>query len=183
MAKLKSVQVEITFPFIGKVAGTWEADEDQIRAAWEMHVELVTRIAIVPLGQDEGHLREALSSLNSLFGTTRDILRRYGPSVAISHRDEISFGYLAVAMLNTVLRPLLARWHPDLADFEAHRPAGVSVTKHERSWPRAREFHAEFAGVQHVLLEYADLLASVAGVPSLVIRARPATLPGSVVMS
>lgn len=169
MAKLKSVQVEITLPFIGKVAGTWEADEDQVKAAWEMHVELVTRIAIVPLGPNEGLLREALSSLYSLFGTTREILRRYGPSIARPRRGQITFGYLAVAVLNTVLRPVLAHWHPELARYEAQRPSGVSATDHERAWPHAPELRAQLVDVQRVLLEYADLLAGVAGVPSLVI--------------
>ena len=81
MATLKTVGVKIGLPF-GSVEGTWEADEAQQQAAWEMHVELVTRISIIPLGRDEGLLREALSSFHSLFGTTREILRRNGPAVA-----------------------------------------------------------------------------------------------------
>jgi hypothetical protein len=46
------------------------------------YIELVTRIAVVPLGPGGGLLRDALSNLYSLFPTTRDILRRYGPGVA-----------------------------------------------------------------------------------------------------
>lgn len=38
-------------------------------------MELVTRIAVVPLGSGEGILREALTSLHQLFGVTREILR------------------------------------------------------------------------------------------------------------
>jgi hypothetical protein len=158
------------------VEGTWEVDEDQQRAAWEMHVELVTRIAIVGLRPDEGILREALSSHYSLFESTREILRRYGPTLAKQRGGNISFGYLAVAVLNTVLRPLLAKWHPELASYEAARPATVSVAEHERNWPAAVELRDAIEKTRGILVEYADLLAEVAGVPSLIIpaEARPA---------
>jgi len=175
MAKLKDVKVRLDLPFIGKVEGTWEPDKDQQRAAWEMHVELVTRISIIGLGRDEGVLREALSSLYSLFGSTREILRRYGPTLAKQQGGTISFGYLAVAVLNTVLRPLLAKWHPELAGYEATRPATGSVVEHERSWPAAVELRADLEKARRILVEYADLLAEVAGVPALIIpaEARP----------
>ncbi|WP_370135611.1 hypothetical protein [Streptacidiphilus sp. EB103A] len=64
-----------------EIAGTWEPNDAERRAAWELYVELVTRVSVVPLGTDEGLLREALSSLYSLFGTTREVLRRHGPEV------------------------------------------------------------------------------------------------------
>jgi hypothetical protein len=83
----KQVQVKLSIPFIGEISGTWEPDD----------VELVTRVAVVQLGPAEGLLREALSSLREVFGITRDILRRYGPSVAPrTDEQELSFGYLAV---------------------------------------------------------------------------------------
>lgn len=123
----KQVQVKLAIPFIGEISGTWEPDEAERRAAWELYVELVTRVAVVQLGPAEGLLREALSSLREVFGITREILRRYGPAVAPKTAEqEISFGYLAVGVLNGALRPLLAVWHPTLAAYEATRPAGLS---------------------------------------------------------
>jgi hypothetical protein len=71
----KQVQVKLTIPFIGEISGTWEPDEVERRAAWELYVELVTRVAVVQLGPAEGLLREALSSLREVFGITREILR------------------------------------------------------------------------------------------------------------
>jgi hypothetical protein len=60
-----------------------------------MYVELITRISVVELKPGEGLLREALSSLYTLFDTTRMILRKYGPSVAQPKgKDKLSFGYL-----------------------------------------------------------------------------------------
>src|SRR6266536_2347761 len=58
----KEVQVKLTIPFVGEVSGTWVPDDAERQAAWELYVELTTRIAVVPLGPNEGLLREALSS-------------------------------------------------------------------------------------------------------------------------
>jgi hypothetical protein len=78
----REVQVQLTIPFVGEISGSWEPDDAEQQAAWELYVELVTRIAVVPLHPGQGLLREALDSLYSLFPTTRDILRRHGPRVA-----------------------------------------------------------------------------------------------------
>jgi hypothetical protein len=96
MPKLTSVKVALNIPYLGGIEGTWEPDETEQRAAWDMYVELVTRISVVELRPGEGLLHEALSSLYSLFETTRKILREYGPSIARPKGgNELSFGYLA----------------------------------------------------------------------------------------
>lgn len=43
-------------------------------AAWALYIELKTRITTQALNDDQGLLREALNSLYSLFGSTREIL-------------------------------------------------------------------------------------------------------------
>jgi hypothetical protein len=171
MPKLKSVKVNLSLPFIGSVEGTWEPDETEMSAAWELYVELITRISVVALEPDEGLLREALSSLYSLFATSRDILKKYGASVARPKNETfISFGYLAVAILNTVIRPVLAKWHPLLLDYESHREDNVSAIEHEKNWERAEELRQILNDVRFILIEYADLLARVADVPLLIIE-------------
>ncbi|MGW6955977.1 hypothetical protein [Streptomyces chartreusis] len=151
-----------------EISGTWEPNDAERRAAWEVYVELVTRVSVVPLRAEEGLLREALSSLYSLFATTRDVLRQHGPEVAEPKRNgQYNFGYLAVAMLNFGIRPLLARWHPTLEDWENQRPADRSRRDHEQLWPQADEFRATLKDTRHILTAYADLLASACGVPNL----------------
>lgn len=171
MPKLTSVKVSLTLPYIGGVEGTWEPDETERNAAWEMYVELITRISVAELKPDEGLLREALSSLYTLFDTTRKILRKYGPSVAQPKgEDGISFGYLAVAILNTVLRPVLAKWHPLLLDHESTKDSTISPLEHESQWEKHEELRQVLNEVRSVLIEYAELLAQVAGVPSLTVK-------------
>jgi hypothetical protein len=171
MPKLTGFKVSINLPYIGGVEGTWSPDEDEKKAAWEMYVELVTRVAVAELGTEEGLLREALTSMYSLFETTRSILRTHGPRVAQPKGDDtLSFGYLAVAILNTVLRPLLSKWYPLIKDYEETRPSSVSAVAHERNWERYAELRQELNRARGPLTEYANLLAQVAGVPSLIIE-------------
>ena len=169
MPKLKSFTVKLKVPFTDTgLEGTWAPDDDERRAAWELYVELITRIAVVALKSDEGLLREAMASLHSLFDITREILRDHGPGVAQPKEGgSQSFGTIAVAVLNVVIRPFLARWHPLLTDWEAGRASDVSVTEHEAAWEDNAKVRAELREVQKVLDQYAKLLARVAGVPAL----------------
>lgn len=170
MAKLKSVNVSLKLPYIGSLGGTWEPDDSEQRAAWEMYVELVTRISIAELKPNEGSLREALSSLHTLFDTTRKILRKYGPGVAQPKGESSwSFGYLAVIILNGVLRPVLSKWHPILLDYESTKESSVSRIEHEQKWDKNDEFRQALNDVRSGLIEYANLLADVSSVPSLII--------------
>jgi hypothetical protein len=89
--------VSVSLPFgIGSMS--WKVDTTQKKAAWSLYVELVTRIAVQPLEVDQGLVREAMNSLYSLFGTTREVLKAAGPDVGAS-RDSV--GGIAIAVLNS----------------------------------------------------------------------------------
>ncbi|MFK4224990.1 hypothetical protein [Streptomyces sp. NPDC019890] len=121
-----------------------------------------------PVRADEGLLREALTSLYSLFDSTREIPRRHGPEIAEPKRDgQYNFGYLAVAMLNLGVRPLPASWHPALEDWEGRRPSDRSRHDYERAWPEADRLRTALDDTRRVLTAYADLLATACGVPNL----------------
>lgn len=152
-----------------KLSGKWVPDKAERDAAWELYVELVTRIAVVPLAPGHGILREALTSLYQLFGVTREILRKYGPAIARPpSRGQYRFGHLAIWMLNAALRPMLAQWHPLLQDWETARDAGRSVRAHEAAWEHSAELRAELEALREVLLRYAEILAQVCDAPALI---------------
>ena len=112
-------------------------------------------------------MREALSSLYAVFGTTREILRKYGPSVAQPKgRSDYSFGYMAVAMLNGIMRPVLAKWHSELQAHEITRKQSVSPRDHEAAWDHVQELRQILNEMRQQLIEYANLFAEVAEVPS-----------------
>ena len=168
MPKLVNVKLSLNVPYLGGIEGTWEPDETDQRAAWELYVELVTRISVAELHAEEGLLRETLSSLYTIFETARGILREYGPSIARPKgKDTLSFGYLAVTILNFVLRPVLAKWHPLLLDYETSRAGTVSPWEHERRWEKNGELRVVLNEVRAILIQYANVLSDVADVPSL----------------
>ncbi|MET4590692.1 hypothetical protein [Arthrobacter sp. 754] len=165
---LKEVGVELGWG-PAKLSGKWVPDVAERDAAWELYVELVTRIAVAPLGRREGLLREALNSLYSLFGTTREVLRKYGPAVARAPEiGEYRLGHLAIWILNAVLRPVLARWHPELQRWESLRPTERSMADHEEAWERANELRDELERLRILLVQYARILALVCEAPALI---------------
>ncbi len=157
-AKLKKVSVSLPF---GLGSAEWEADSTQRRAAWALYVELVTRVAVQELASDAGLLREAMNSLYTLFGTTREILREGGPDVGASRE---SVGGLAIAVLNKGLRPFLTKWHPLLQVWETQRPEKMSLKEHEGQWAEEPNLRQELAALRGELEVYAQALAKVAGV-------------------
>jgi hypothetical protein len=157
-AKIKTLHLSLPFG-IGGV--TIEPNDVEQRAAWSLYVELVSRIAIQPLKDDEGLLREALTSLYRLFEVTRAVLKEAGPDVG---NGPESLGAIALAVLNDGLRPFLAKWHPRLKNHEDQRPPTVSQPDHERAWPDYATLRAELELLQANLREYADALGKIAGV-------------------
>ena len=136
-------------------------------------MELATRSSVVEVGEDEGLLREALSSLYTVLGT-REILRRYGPAVAPRvPPGQVTFGALAVTVLNSSIRPLLSRWHSLLTAHEASRQDHVDTVTHERGWVHAAELRADIEAVRQVLTALAASLNEVAGVGDLMTARMP----------
>jgi hypothetical protein len=156
-AKLTSVKIKV--PWIGEAE--WNADPTERKAAWALYVELITRVSVQPLPTDQGLLREALSSLHSLFDSTRQILRESGPDVGASIS---SVGGIAIAVLNRGIRPFLSKWHPVLLDWETKRDPRASPREHERAWAEHEELRSELEKLRMNLASYAEALATIAGV-------------------
>lgn len=131
------------------------ADRERL-AAFDLQVELVTRVGVQRLAADSGSLREALDSLHGLFRTTRDVLRGYGPVAPAIHQP-------ADTLLDVVLRPFLSRWHPRLSAHEAGRPADRSPWEHEQRWPEAAQLRTELAALAAPLNEIAAQLSAISG--------------------
>ena len=166
-SKFKNFKVKVNLGFLG-IETQWEVDETQRKAAWEIYVELITRVTVVELKDNEGLLREALSSFYSLFETTRGILKKHGPGIATpSEPNDTTLGHIAVGVLNRVLRPLLAQWHPRLKEHEDQRPRNISIPDHERAWEFSPTLRQEIRIIQNQLVEYANVLAEVSGVSKL----------------
>ncbi len=133
---LKVVDIELSFE---------EVDKD---AAWELYIEMLTRITTQALPSEEGDEQTALNSLHSLFRTTREILRQRG-------RKTIEFTKVAIPVLNQVVRPFTAKWHKESL-------AGAFGDEVKR-----KEFRDDLENLQEMLQNYNHILAYIAGVEDL----------------
>lgn len=118
-----------------------EADKD---AAWELYIELLTRITTQPLDDTHGDEKAALTSVYKLFELTREIIKKY-------KRDCIEFSKLAIVILNQKVRPFTAKWHR------------ISTTEGFNE-ENSIQFRNELRDLQEVLLKYTQMLGAIAGV-------------------
>jgi len=141
------------------------------RLAWALYVEISTRSAVAGLAADEGSLREALASYHTLFSFTRERLHEAGPAAGrLAGPDEtMPLAALVLWMLNGVVRPLLARWHPRLSRYEETRPEGMGVFAYEAAWPEAAALRNDLAAARDRLEPFARLFEAVCDIsPSLI---------------
>lgn len=122
--------------------------EADTKAAWELYVELVTRVSTQPLEDEDGVEVTALESIAKLFGIAREIMRKSGPGAA-------AFSAFALTLLNYRLRPFTAPWHKRSAEGRLSDPA------------IAGRFRDELRSLQEDLRAAADVLAEMAQVPRL----------------
>jgi cysteinyl-tRNA synthetase len=137
--------------------------------AWNLHVELASRISSASLSPDEGLLSEALGSLYAVFTEARRALAEQAPERQITAD---SLHWVVFRLLNEGLRPFLTKWHPLLDAYLEQRPPGRSQLDHERDWDRAEQLRAELADLQVLLRDATERLAELAGAGSLLAAVR-----------
>lgn len=155
-ARFALSQVTISF------AGTellFVVNDNYRKAAWRLFVETMTRVATQPLSRDHGTVREALTSLHSLFQTTRDLLKEMEPTPT---NDGNTVEMLALEMLNANIRPFLARWHPSLA---VHEKANPDFDEH--NWLHGQQCRDDLEDLRTRLVNYARSFGQLANVQQL----------------
>jgi hypothetical protein len=126
----------------------WKPVESDKEAAWELYVELLTRVVTQPLPDEHGDEKTALESAYSLFGLTREVLKRKG-------RHCIQFTKIAVIVLNQIVRPFTAKWHR------------LSLEGKLDDLEHCTLFREELKQLQIALRDYSHLLADIAEVEDL----------------
>jgi ferric-dicitrate binding protein FerR (iron transport regulator) len=144
LKKWELTSLRIKAPFL---EAQWEPRDEDKNAAWELYVELITRVATQRLDPNEGDDAAALKSIHDLFSLTRSTIKHNG-------RYCINFTRIAVVVLNQKVRPFTAKWHPRLMAGE--------LSEEERNG-----FRAELQDLQKDLRNYTRLLADMAGVEDL----------------
>lgn len=139
---LKSLK--ITTPFL---EASWSPNDADRTAAWDMYIELITRVTTQQLLPEQGDEARALQSIYELFPLTRATIKNGG-------RDCRNFTRIAVVVLNQIVRPFTSKWHREF----------VQGTPDET---KLQEFRSELADLQADLKNYSRLLAELAEVEDL----------------
>ena len=126
----------------------WQPNDADKNAAWDMYIELLTRITTQRLPEEYGDEKTALDSVYKLFPLTREIIKKYG-------RDCIEFTKIAIVVLNQIIRPFTAKWHKKSL-------AGVFDDPEQ-----CKKFRTELEKLQVKLRNYTKMLADMAGVEDL----------------
>ena len=126
----------------------WKPSNSDRDAAWELYIELLTRITTQPLPSNHGDENRALDSIYSIFGLTRAIIK--------AHKKEcIEFTKIAIIVLNQIIRPFTAKWHK------------ISTEKGFTNSAIRKNFRKELTQLQKQLCIYTKMLADMAGVEDL----------------
>lgn len=133
---------------LGFVEGEFNPTDPDKAAAWELYVELLTRVTTQNLPVEHGDEKTALDSVFAIFPLTREILRKHGPG-------SNEFAKLAIPVLNQIIRPFTAKWHK------------LSLAGAFADAARCQEFRVELTTLQPKLRHYTQALAAMAGVEDL----------------
>ena len=130
------------------VEAEWSPKAGDKEAAWKLYIELLTRITTQALPTESGDEKTALESIYSLFKTTRKVLKEQGQNC-------IEFTKIAIVVLNQVVRPFTAKWHPKsiAGAFECQSECAV--------------FREDLISLQVELRKYSRALADLAGIEDL----------------
>ena len=145
LLKWGMTSLKIKTPFL---EADWDPKDEDKDAAWELYIELLTRIATQPLPTEHGDEAIALESIHKLFGLTREIIKKHG-------RKCIEFTKIAIVVLNQKIRPFTAKWYKILLEDGFDK-------KEIRD-----QFRNELKELQNVLKAYTRMLSDMAGVEDL----------------
>ena len=133
---------------LGFLEGEFKPSDPDRAAAWELYVELLTRVTTQSLAPEHGDEKTALDSVYAIFPLTREILRRQGSGSG-------EFAKLAIPVLNQVIRPFTATWHRN------------SLAGAFKDSSQCQVFRSELEILQIKLRNYTRALAAMAEVEDL----------------
>jgi hypothetical protein len=145
LEKWSMTSLKIKTPFL---EADWEPKDPDRDAAWELYIELLTRITTQPLPPEHGDEASALESVHILFGLSREVIKRHG-------RLCIEFTKIAIVILNQKIRPFTAKWHK------------LMLAGRFNDVKQRKIFRNELSELQNTLRIYSKMLADMADVEDL----------------
>ena len=126
----------------------WVPKNADKEAAWELYVELLTRVTTQHLEPDYGDEKALLESVHKLFDLTRDTIKNHGTEC-------LEFTKIAIVVLNQKIRPFTAKWQKVVARDGFEDPCNCTL------------FRKELSQLQVELTIYTRMLADIASIEDL----------------
>lgn len=145
LEKWDMTSLKVKTPFLDM---EWKPQDEDKDAAWELYIELLTRITTQSLDDDYGDEETALRSVYSIFSLTREVIKSNG-------RHCIEFTKIAIIILNQIVRPFTAKWHR------------LSLEGAFSDKEQCDIFRKELKALQEKINTYTRMLADMAGVEDL----------------
>lgn len=133
---------------LGFLEGEFAPSDPDRAAAWDLYIELLTRVTTQRLLPEHGDEKAALDSVYAIFPLTRAILRDHGSGCG-------EFAKLAIPVLNQVIRPFTTKWHR------------LSLGGAFADPSQCDHFRDELSALQPYLRAYTTALADMASVEDL----------------
>ena len=130
----------------------WAPTEQDKALAWDIYVELVTRIATQKLEDGTGINGSAIDSIVNLFGHTREAMKKHG--CRSSNTATLIVGYL-----NTYIRPQTSKWHRDRQRWNSIENGELEIDDKKEE----QVFRTELKETQRRLTQLASCLEFVTG--------------------
>ena len=145
LKKWKMTSLKVSTPYLEM---EWKPNDSDKNAAWELYIELLTRITTQPLPSNHGDEKTALDSVYAIFSLTRTIIKSH-------KRDCVEFTKIAIIVLNQIVRPFTAKWHK------------ISIKEGFTNSNICKNFRKELLELQKQLYIYTKMLADMADVEDL----------------
>ena len=177
MANFSSGNFSVNLGFVSLGASFDDADR---QLAWELYVEMMSRVAVRGKVDSEGYenftgeiLAESLESMYHFFKEVRALARRF-PVGAIGVKQRDHLGFFAASMLEVVFRPFLEKWQAEFRhwwrmaydDDQPRRPTVVQLEFPELDemlldWTNVRRFVRDAANELAAAYKLTDLAAAM----------------------
>ncbi len=128
----------------------WAPTSADKEAAWELYVELLTRVTTQHLVHGSGDEKAVLDSVHKIFDLTRDTIKKHGSPC-------LEFAKIAIVVLNQKIRPFTSKWQEVVARDGFEDPGNCKL------------FRKELLQLQDVLTIYTRMLANIASIEDLTI--------------
>jgi hypothetical protein len=154
-----------------------ELSEDDRQCAWELYVELSTRVAAVGKSRDtdctnfDGELYiESLQSLYAFFQEARRIMRRF-PVGKLGGDKHEHLGLMISRIMSDVLRPFLEKWQVQYRHWwENESNPRLAPLERQKEFLLLAEFLEDWASVRWLMRELQRRLVKVYDLMDVVVE-------------